>query len=272
MYVKAKQKIMKEMIPNRMKIVCRTKYLAIMRVSKNNFITQISLILAFGMLVFGLTSCYEERELGDVTTQIRELDEFYGLDLDGIGNAEIISSTEYKVEVRTHINLLDDVITTVEGGILKIDLIGNHKKIDVLEYRVYVPYCNYVKLDGVGNIHCIDGFTSQSLKIIHSGVGDIKLLNINVDKLDAELEDVGNIQLSGSSIEEYIILDGVGNYEAFDLSTDSAEVLHDGVGDVKITVNDHLKVNVKGVGKVYYKGDPVVDADVSRTGGLIKVD
>ncbi len=200
------------------------------------------------------------------------MDEFYGLDLDGIGNAELIISSEFKVEVRTHINLLDDVISVVEGGILKIDLIGNHKKIDVLEYKVYVPSCNYIKLNGVGNILCDGGISSETIKIIQNGVGDIKLHNLSIEELDADLQDVGNIELSGSAVKEIIKFDGVGNYVAFDLIADSAEVLHDGVGDIRITVNDHLKVNSKGVGKVYYKGNPVVDANVSGTGGLVKVD
>lgn len=231
-----------------------------------------SLILALGLLVFGMTSCYEESNLGDVTIQERELEDFYGLELDGIGNAEVISSTEFKVEVRTHVNLLDNVITQIEGGILKIDLTGNHKNIDVLEYKVYVPYCNYIRLEGVGNILCQDGYTSETLKIIQDGVGDIKLYNLSIVDLDAELQDVGNIDLSGITSNESVNLDGVGNYNAFNLLTDSAIVVHDGVGDIRIAVSNHLRVNVKGVGKVYYKGNPTVDADVSGTGGLVKVD
>ncbi len=69
------------------------KYLRNMRIFKSYSMTKLSLALAFGMLV-GLTSCYEESNLGDITTQERELDEFYGLDLDGIGNAELIISSE----------------------------------------------------------------------------------------------------------------------------------------------------------------------------------
>ena len=92
-----------------------------------------------------------------------------------------------------------------------------------------------------------------------------------VNQLDAQHDDVGDIVLSGSSAKEFVSLSGVGDYDGFDLITDSANVYLDGVGDIKVSVKDHLKVVAKGVGKVYYKGDPVVDANVSGTGELIKV-
>lgn len=223
------------------------------------------------MMLLGFSSCYEERDLGNVIIQEREMDDFYGINLGGIGDATLISSPEFKVEVRTHVNLMDDVITTLEGGILNIDLIGNHKSIDILEYRIYTPYVNYIKLDNVGNIYCQDGFSTQSIKIIQDGVGNIRLQNISADEIDVTLDDVGDIYLSGTAGKEFVVLDGVGNYDAFDLNADTVDVFHDGVGDVKVSVNDYLKVVAQGVGKVYYKGDPVVDANVSGVGGLIKV-
>jgi hypothetical protein len=70
--------------------------------------------------------------------------------------------------------------------------------------------------------------------------------------------DFFNVNVSGSGV-----------VRAFDMISQECDVFIAGSGDVRVTVEDFLKVRINGSGDVLYKGNPTIDVDISGSGSVI---
>jgi hypothetical protein len=217
-----------------------------------------ALILMIPLGVF--TGC-EEEDLGHVTTQSRDLDEFDRLDVSSVGEVFLIPSSEYRIEITTNVELLPHVETSVVDGTLKLDILGNHRKIDKIRYRVFAPTWERLELNDVTKVYCYEGFENEELRIIKNDVSDVFLKNIFIEDLYIELNDVGDVTLSGYS--DYISIESydVGTVRAFELEANRGDVKMDGIGDVEVYIKDNLNAQITGIGTLYYRGSPDIQAD-----------
>ena len=216
-------------------------------------------------------SCETEEVSTIISTEIRDLPEFSKLNLEDLGDADIIISNDFKIEITTHVNVLDDIRTNVDDGELEIELRGRHKNIRVLDYKVFVPTLERITLEGVGNIRCFDPLESDNIFIYQDGVGNIDLRNIKAETVYAKLNDVGDIILSGEADNIAYDLEGVGSIQAFGLEALIGEAVLDGVGDIEINAIDDLTIKNDGVGKVYYLGNPTLHIS-GKNNGIVKKD
>jgi hypothetical protein len=63
----------------------------------------------------------------------------------------------------------------------------------------------------------------------------------------------------------------MGNYQAFDLQTRTAQVNISGNGTVNISAEDSLDVSISGMGTVQYRGSPKLSQRVSGLGSVKQV-
>ena len=183
---------------------------------------------------------------------------------------------------------LDDVLTDVSGGKLKIHLAGNnHRNVDV---EVTVTYTSLSALS-VSSAASIEGddqiSTSGDFKIGASSAGDIDVsvkaddmdvsassaadvnLELDVNTLEVEVSSAADIDVKGSAKEQDISASSAGSYDGIELQSETVEVSASSGGGAKVHVTEQLNARVSSGGSVRYKGNPRMDIS-SSSGGTIK--
>jgi hypothetical protein len=187
---------------------------------------------------------------GNVISEIRQLPDFNGISLQGVGNILITQEPPQKVRIETYQNIMPLLDTQVSNQLLNIRLDecieGN---LDQLDIHISVPDIELLEISGVGNIEGQNSWNLDNLGISISGVGDITLF--------------------GNSNNLNIISQGVGNVRVFELSAYLCEVNLRGAGNVEVTAVNELDVTITGAGNVFYKGTPSISANISGSGNLI---
>lgn len=224
------------------------------------------------LLTLSFTSCINAqfgkrvRGNGEAITKTRNISEYNKISVAGPFDVKLISGKEGKITIKAESNLLEYIITEVEGGKLKIKWekgisVRNSKKI-----LVTVPFedLNAVSLAGSGDIFSEDLIQAKTFKTSLTGTGDIRLA-INAHEVISKISGSGNIDLEGKTDQHTCSVTGSGDIESYKLKATDADVRITGSGSIEVDVSDNLKVRITGSGDVYYSGSPK-QQDVKVTG------
>lgn len=233
---------------------------------------KIHAVLMGAMLVLALSACVEEKDLGPIIEETFELNAFTELEAETLGEIRLIPSNEFKVVLRTHQVVRNDVRVSVSQGRLLLKYSApsrQNQNIREFNYDVYVPHLNYIRLNDVANITGHEGFATDRLEIILDDVGNITLYNLALDQIDVALNDVGDVKISGQTdIANYFLRD-VGNIKAFDMTVRDCRAHLKGVGDIQLYATEKLHAIIQGVGNIEYKGQPSISTEVSGEGRVV---
>lgn len=218
-----------------------------------------------------LTACITGENPGPLATEERPVPSFSKINIESIGKVRLHISQESKIIINTNSNVLDDIISSVSNNELSIRLTGKHKDIDKLDFDVYSPSYQRIKLDGVAEIYSNELIQNDVLEIIQSGVGNIILENVDAREMHFNLDEVGKVSAKGTAESIYINHNGVGDLQLFDLAAKHGDIDLSGTGDVEINVSEDLKIKLSGVGSIYYKGSPSMSVNHTGVGKIVQV-
>lgn len=202
-----------------------------------------------------LFSCRKDHIHGTGHTigEERQLSSFDNVVIQGPIKANISYGSEQQVTVRADEAAISKVHTHVSNNTLYLDLNESYNYHNLsFTVDVEMPFIGRLTQEGVSNSSLSGFYDLDALSIVHTGVGDLTL--------------------SGSATHLNIDHDGVGNLNAYGLAADVCDVHLDGVGNIKVTVNDLLQGSLNGVGNIYYRGHPTVDVHDDGVGHVIHVD
>jgi hypothetical protein len=187
---------------------------------------------------------------GTMASEERSVRSFHGVELAGIGTVVIKQGEENSVRVEADDNVIGEVSTDVEHGVLNIGMkIDRHHDLTV---KVYVTTrdLDLVRLSGAGEIESAE---------------DLKL-----EDLKCSLTGAGSISLKGSCRNLEVNVTGVGSVSNGGLVSETCRASVTGVGSAEVNVTRELDASVSGVGKISYEGNP---RDVKKSvSGLGSVD
>ncbi|MEX0291426.1 MAG: head GIN domain-containing protein [Flavobacteriaceae bacterium] len=189
---------------------------------------------------------------GPLVNETRSFSSFHSISNNGVGNILLTQGTQEDVTIEAQANILQILKTEVVDETLVISLVDGqciNSITETVTFTVSIPEIKNLELDGVGD------FNTQN--------------DIALDSLNLKLNGVGNFGLTGSSDYLDIDLTGVGNVEAFDLSTSFCDIVISGVGTANVTVSDTLNVVIVGQGTVSYKGNPEINSDITGNGEVV---
>jgi len=197
-------------------------------------------------------SCSKEDQFkgsGNIVSENREVVTFTRVDSSSSINVIISQGNIQDVQVASDDNIINEVKTIVENGILKIGL-GAGNYIDVtITVSITIP-----NLEGIENI----------------GSGNITISNFEaVANLDINNTGSGTIVLSGSSTALTINNSGSGAYRGFDFSVENGMVINTGSGDCEISATESLTGSNSGSGSVFYKGSATIDITNTGSGQVV---
>ncbi len=192
----------------------------------------------------------------------RHLSGFNAINVAGPFDVDIIQGATESVKVEAPADVMEHILTEVNGGVLKIyskhDLwnwgnwFGHHKKILV---HVTAKALNEINISGSGDVAFREGITANSLKLRISGSGDMSG-KVTVKTLESSISGSGDMRLSGRADNSTASVVGSGDFRAGSLLTESTAVRVSGSGDADINASEKVDAAVNGSGDVHYSGGP----------------
>jgi hypothetical protein len=241
------------------------------------------IITLLGILVAGATFAQSEETRN--LSSFSEISAHEGIDV------FIKAGSKEEARIVSDSHDLDEVLTEVSGGRLKIHLEGNnHRNIDV---EVYVTYksINAISassaasltaegsIDANGNDFDVDVSSAgdidasienaDEVEIDASSAGDARL-KIEANEINAEVSSAGEIEISGVTKKQDIQASSSGDYDGYDLESEEAEASASSGGGIKVNVSKKLDARASSGGSVRYKGSPTYLDASSSSGGSVR--
>ncbi len=208
---------------------------------------------------------------GPIVTEEIELGSFSQINFEVAGNVTIIESTEQKVVVESHQNMVDQINTSISDDTWRIRFRTCFRNYDKFNVTIYTTNINGILLSGSGNITSQGMVPSENLVALISGSGNITF-ETQTDNVSADISGSGNIILSGSSNSQIFGISGSGGIRSFDMSSIKCDITISGSGNCEVNASQNLDVRISGSGSVFYKGNPSLNTSISGSGQVIKAD
>ncbi len=233
----------------------------------------ITLLIA-GLLALSLNSCKKVVGQGPVVTEERSVAAFTMIEAEFPGDVVLVQGANQMVKAQAQENIINDLYTTVDNGILKIKLRNGLRLSTGSSLKVYVtiPVIERISLMGSGNVST-DQVISTDLDIKLTGSGNMEIGNLEADVVYSELTGSGNINItSGTTRDLSVRLTGSGDVKAQNFSAVDATVTLTGSGSATVRASNTLNAVISGSGNVNYYGNPAVTQNITGSGRLKKKD
>jgi hypothetical protein len=231
--------------------------------------------MAMTVLIFANISCEKIVGEGPVITEERNTAPFEGLSVSVPSEAHFTRSDDYSITLQAQRNILDEIETTVSGGILKIRFrhpnarIRSHEKIII---HVTGPVARLLELSGSGTLDVDGPIDPAELEINSSGSGSIHVDEVLANKIRVVLSGSGRITVEdGKANEKDVTISGSGFVDLSEVQAKDVSTRISGSGNVEVHATHTLKVRISGSGTVFYKGNPAIDSQISGSGSVVKM-
>lgn len=237
-----------------------------------NFYFKSFVLILFVVLV--TSGCSKEdlciRGNGRSVFETRSLPVFYEVVNNGSFEVRVLPSTQYEVIVDAESNLIEYIRTSVSGGKLYIETVGNRCINNTLTMvvTVYTPYIDGLELNGSGFISAYDLYLDE-LQIRLNGSGQI-IADADALLIKANISGSGTIDLSGIAPTTEFTISGSGKINAYLLTQQRCYASISGSGNMYVKPTELLDVLITGSGNVYYKGNPSIVQRISGSGRIIR--
>ncbi|MEI7524116.1 MAG: head GIN domain-containing protein [Mariniphaga sp.] len=210
------------------------------------------------------------------STQTRTVSAFTEISLKIGANVFLKQGNTQSVEVKGDEATLNRLMTTVNDRKLVIKYPSdtwfsswNPGKVDVY---ITIPQIDELVISGSGSIVAEGKINSRILNLLLSGSGDMKLPDLEAEKVIATLSGSGNIQISGNgtAAEFKGTISGSGNIKAIDFPANDVNVKIGGSGNCWVNSIKNLVAKIGGSGNVIYRGNPLVDTAILGSGNVKK--
>lgn len=174
-----------------------------------------------------------------------ELDPFNEIVLFGPVDLKILQDEQQEVVINAEPEIIDYVSYEVVNQRLEIGIketLDCFQSEEGITIRVTVPDIESLFVVGLSEISTIG--------------------NLDLDKLRMDIQGGANIILSGTIDEQIIDVSGEVRLYNFDLLTDETKIVVNGAGELEVSCESVLDINVTGTATIRYKGTP----QISRTG------
>lgn len=193
------------------------------------------------------------------------VDDFDKIYLKGPYEVHLRQSDKCELTIIAKEDYFNKLEVNSRGGTLEIELDGKNYKTN-RSIEVYIKFRDLEKLEieGAVDLICENQIKTSNLKLEFEGAGNVEL-NIDADKIIADISGVGNFEIEGNVDYHKVNFSGIGNYEAQHLHSKYTIVESNGIGSVKVYASNKFRGEANGIGSVDYYGDPE-DVSIDATG------
>ena len=203
-------------------------------------------------LVFMFSGCHFAgsgvRGSGVLKTEKRDFAPFKSIESDGAYEIEVNCQKPLSIEIEGDDNVLPLIKTEVRDGVLYIKSPQPYSTRQPVTLRIAVPSLERIASNGAGNFH-VSSLKNDAFEVHSTGAT--------------------SFSAGGETKRVKIETSGAGRIDTSDLHAERAEVSISGAASVDVFASDQLDVNVSGIGRVSYSGNPkTVNKSVSGVGSV----
>lgn len=215
------------------------------------------------MMLLIITSSCSLAQKREIIEKSYPIQSFSSVKADIVGNIIYTQSSKTSVRVEGDKDLVDRLLVAADNEVLKLYYYEKKQKNiskKKLTMTIYItsPAIEKINMDGVGNFVLEGLIAAENLTIDFEGVGNFKAMQLQSNSIDASYKGVGNLELGGTTDFLKLSSKGVGNIDTQKLEAKNAIVRAEGVGSVKCYASESIDLNNRGVGGITYYGNPVV--------------
>lgn len=264
----------------------------------------LGLMLILSLVTIAFASCKKDgwpckNGDGAIQTEFRSINGFTRIDNEMEAEVYVSQGTEYEVKIVAQQNLLEEVVTEMDGDELQIWSKHCLNKHDPIKIYVTLPTLTQLDVSGSG-LAVLDGnITSNSLSLVVSGSGYMQVLDtLFTDNVQLTVSGSGKIDYFGESRAANAVISGSGNITmigkgyASDTGLQSTlsltvsgsgaimayaypvEVCYftiSGSGLGQVNVSTLLQGTISGSGSLMYMGNPQLDVTIGGSGSVVHV-
>jgi len=195
--------------------------------------------------------------------------------ISGFFDIELVDGREGNLTLEGEQNILEHIITEVEGNTLNIRVKKGYQLKPSswkkgVSISIPVETITALRLSGSGDIVGKTTLKANNFETAMSGSGDIAI-TLDVNSLTASMSGSGDMALGGSTTDFDTSISGSGNINAYDLIADNVNASVSGSANIKVTANKAIDAKVSGSGNIDYRGNPEkIGTKVSGSGNIAK--
>lgn len=223
------------------------------------------------LFIVGVTSCTFAQK-SQRTEKDYPIKSFTWVKSNIMGNIVYTQSDHVKVHAKGDEELVDKLKVTEKEGELHLFYEDKVKSLGAKKITVYIssPIIEKIVMNGVGNFKMEDAVAVDSLTIDFEGVGNFEAMELESNSIQAAYQGVGSLKLAGTTDLLDVTVEGVGNVDTKELLANNTVIRADGVGSVKCFASKRIDLKNKGLGSITYYGNPEIK-NMKNTGiGKIK--
>lgn len=196
---------------------------------------------------------------GNVVKEIKYVEPFDKIVLNGIVNLFLKQGDNEKVEIETDKNLIPYIEIKSSDKTLEITTGKNAdiKSSTKLNAYITLKNINEIELNSVGNLKSTGKLELNDINIESNSIGNIEL-DIDCNKLILECNSIGNVTLSGNADNVDIQQNSIGNVKAFDLKADKLKIENNSIGNSEVYSDKEIYITLNGTGNISYSGSAAV--------------
>jgi hypothetical protein len=206
---------------------------------------------------------------GDLITETLYLGNFNSITVNTVATVNLTRGENRETVLTVDDNIREYLEIVAYDGCLFVSTSDN---VNLDEFTVImditIPRLENVVINGVCDVVGQNRFVGDYLYLVLNGVGYI-YLDLDIYEVRSDLNGVGNVELSGTAVNQIANVSSVGNLNAFELVTDTTYVAANSVGNAHVFVDDYLRAIIGSLGSVYYRGHPVVSQTIEGRGRVV---
>lgn len=201
----------------------------------------------------------------------RQVSEFHGISVSSGIDLYLTQKNVQEVRVEADEEDMENLITKVEDGILKIYM----KEKSWLNMgwghsprKVYVSFKTMDKLEASAgsNVLCESALNLDHLELDASSGSDVKL-ELNADEINAESSSGSDIKLKGKASYLQVNASSGSDIDANEFQAKRCDANVSSGSDIKVNVSDELDANASSGGDIAYSGNPAKKNINESSGG-----
>lgn len=187
------------------------------------------------VMVFLCATCISAKGSSeDKVSETRRVSAFHSIELESVASVYFTQSNTYSLRVEGEKKWVNQTKCTVKDGVLLITWGEKGQKtvdeVNGLSIYISAPDLQEVTFEGVGSFNCKSRLNLKDVKFDVQGVGSLNVadlharnvkitlegvgngeLTVDCDRLDASVEGIGSLTLSGKARSAHISKDGIGS-------------------------------------------------------------
>lgn len=198
-----------------------------------------------------------------------EVSSFNKIRLQGAYNVHIVQNSTPAFKMEASEENQKKIEVWVENETLNVKTRSTTITTQEVKLNITIDQLELLKIEG-GVFLTTDGYIEvEDLEISVEGGAHIDM-KLTANTLRARCEGGVNMEFEGVTDEFHASTEGAGNIDADQLKSRIVRCKVAGVGNASVYATEQLDATVEGLGKIAYRGNPVINKQVSGIGMVYK--